>query len=1346
MRIDRMRLFRPTKDLRIQPAGFEGKHVCLNVFPENTHFLKFYKLLKILPQYVRFVVVPTTTRPRTRLTAPYKKALMDHGLRAIKTDFGGYESIPAKNFYIDLSTFMLAAARMWKFTRYNVGRPFKFIQSLVKTMEGIPGDQYHKILLYVVDLNGSIPTKIFFRKIFPIYKMIISDEPLPFDKLILCYFSENDRRFILLWDKDSKNNPARIRSFLLKLKSSNPDLWEEEEKGRITDEVERRLPDGINKKAVGDAVRSYIEADPVVAEKDLDEIDPEEIAAAAVAYHTTGDVDKARTIARLSNAEQRKEIIRKKSPNLLPRRKLSSTSTNSIIKMSNIPALIDNQVPTHIIDKRKRDFSENLEKDIVSILKPLEAKPIPLKVKKIEKKLMKSSASELLKTIKDRYLIELVDDKGNTHTTHIDLPHLTENGTFMINGRQRILINQLITYPIFFFKPFYGRFSSVYAQITIQSKQIKKGSYLMGYMGGYKTPLIEQMSYMFGFEEVLKLFDIKYKISEEPIQAEGPVDIMNIRFSDKRYINFSFGLDNEVARQYVNGLNYIKILPKITDISSKDYWRQILTLNIGTRNCIYIIDQILANVVTPIEKEVLSARGDPTELDKIIKYISVGVVEGRVDDRNSLDKQRVRTSEVFIEIISSQINSGYNEFLEKRRAGDENAKFELHPTKAYSEVITSQNVQLLESINPIEELSMMTRVIPIGIGGIPDKRAISEKAMNIHYTYFGNIDPLETPNSEAVGILQHLTVGASITNDRGLFAIKNPNLVKGSEILSIGPAMIPFAESTEGARITMASGQIKQAVPLKNPEVPAVQTGYESILTGLLGDNFISRSTTDGIVESIGQNLIKIRSGDGRIHNIDISSKILRSGQGKNGISIFVPKVEIGQKVKSGMILAEGGGVKNGTISIGVNMLVALMPWKGYNFEDAIVISKTAARKLISIHLSEEHVYLAEDEDVINILEIGSKLDKGEVLMTYSSSYADIESRRHLRAPDGGKIINIEVYTNIEKIPEKLETHYERWKEIYKSSNGRYPQGHFQEKGEIFEGILIKFILSEELNLVLGDKLNNRHFSKGVVSIIESDDNMPVTPWGEKVDMILNPLSIVNRMNVGLIFELYTGLISWKLAKFAKDLPRSEFVIMYGRIMTLLDGTKDKSYSKTLIQKINALSENMYRKMILQIVDAHFVPIIIPPFKTPDREDIIKALNLAGMSPGTKLKLPEFNKTTGPIAVGYLYQQKLEHMSERKLASRSVGAYAGKTMAPVAGRRRGGGQRASEQDLYSMLSWDVPYILEEFFGPLSSDHVTKNEIISEIIQKGKAKFVQTKHHPEKEFLSQMMLAIHLTSK
>ena len=206
-----------------------------------------------------------------------------------------------------------------------------------------------------------------------------------------------------------------------------------------------------------------------------------------------------------------------------------------------------------------------------------------------------------------------------------------------------------------------------------------------------------------------------------------------------------------------------------------------------------------------------------------------------------------------------------------------------------------------------------------------------------------------------------------------------------------------------------------------------------------------------------------------------------------------------------------------------------------------------------------------------------------------------------------------------------------------------------------------------------------------------------------------------------------------------------KFIIF--KVLQLLDKTEYKRYSKNVILGIKSLSDKAYSDLRDRVIKDRFVPIVIPPFKSPSSEDVIKALKSLGLKTRypLKVKIEDKEIVTRPVAVGYGYVIKLEHIGSKKIHSRGVGPYVSKTLAPTVGKRRGGGAYIGEYDMYSLLSYDANTLIDEFFGPLSSDHATKNEMISEIIRTGETEFKESKTNTVREMFVQLMHAILLKS-
>ena len=768
--------------------------------------------------------------------------------------------------------------------------------------------------------------------------------------------------------------------------------------------------------------------------------------------------------------------------------------------------------------------------------------------------------------------------------------------------------------------------------------------------------------------------------------------------------------------------------------------------------------QQVTNIVDPVSKQVLMNMQLPSQLEMIMKYMAGKVTDGYVIQRNDLSNLRIRNSEILIHLAQKQIGAAYTTYKEQVLSGNEEAKLVIQPTKVLTDFRNTELVVNMEYANPVEEMATMTRTSPVGkdVSGIPDKRAISEEARNIHPTYFGNIDLLDTPEGENIGLVQQLTIDALISSSRGLFGSKNITNREKSGMLSTTTCMIPFLENTDCARVIMLSNQAKQSLPLKNPQAPTVQSGYESILTGVLSDSFVKKAPCAGKITKISKDSIIMQCTNGKKQTIDTTPMHLKSGSGKNTLSVFKATIKVGSVVKAGSVIAEGACMSNGSISLGRPLLTALMPYKGYNFEDGAVIGESVVKdeKLVSLHGIEEEVLVSENDRIVFIEEIGNHVEKGAPLIRKTigeveqligfeeDESSDIYAGQYIKKSPGARIVDIEVYSNV------APSQFPKLRDLVERTNkkfGRAGREKFTIKCETIKGILIKFRMEQELQVKVGDKLCNRYGNKGIISLIEKDELMPRMPDGTKVEVVFNPVGLLGRMNMGQLYEMYVGLISRELGKqISVATTKTKVISLIKQVYTHLDTSKNKSATTTLIGNLNRLSAAKFKQLVDQVKATGFYPIIIPPFGSPKASDIKNALKAVGLKSEYTLSLPEYNvKTKKPVPVGYMYISKLEHLGAEKIYGRSTGPVTGKTAQPTAGKKREGGQRLGELDTYSFISYNVPHVLAEFLGPLSDDYITKEEILAEIVQTGEAGYKEPKISPAKDLLNSYFISLML---
>jgi DNA-directed RNA polymerase subunit beta len=442
-------------------------------------------------------------------------------------------------------------------------------------------------------------------------------------------------------------------------------------------------------------------------------------------------------------------------------------------------------------------------------------------------------------------------------------------------------------------------------------------------------------------------------------------------------------------------------------------------------------------------------------------------------------------------------------------------------------------------------------------------------------------------------------------------------------------------------------------------------------------------------------------------------------------------------------------------ISLGRPLLVALMPYKGYNFEDGAVINETLVdqEKLTSLHGIVEDIPIKPKDRVLEIAEIGKYADKGSILIRKTQGEVediigfeededtDMFAGQWIKKSPGGRIVDIEVFSNIGEDFPKLSELIKRTNRKYKNKGEKYKM-----KGIPVEGILVRFRLEQELKVRLGDKLCNRFGNKGIISLIEKDELMPRLPNGERVEVVFNPLGLINRMNISQLYEMYCGLISKEMVnKISTMKDRKQIIKLIESVYSILDTSVNGATTKEIIGNINKLNDKYFKIFVDQILKSGFYPLIFPPFNGPKHNQIGKALKFMGLQYSYHLTLPEFNtKTVNPVPVGYMYLAKLEHMADAKIYGRSTGPVTTKTSQPTAGKKREGGQRLGELDSYAFISYDAKHVLAEMMGPLSDDYLTKEEIIAEIVQTGGAEYKEAKISPAKDLLNSYFISLMLT--
>ncbi|PKQ06481.1 MAG: DNA-directed RNA polymerase subunit beta [Alphaproteobacteria bacterium HGW-Alphaproteobacteria-11] len=812
---------------------------------------------------------------------------------------------------------------------------------------------------------------------------------------------------------------------------------------------------------------------------------------------------------------------------------------------------------------------------------------------------------------------------------------------------------------------------------------------------------------------------------------------------------------------------------------------------------------------------------------------------------------------------------------------------------------SSQLSQFMDQTNPLSEITHKRRLSALGPGGLTRERAGFE-VRDVHPTHYGRICPIETPEGPNIGLINSLATFARVNKygfiespyrrvkggkmtdevvylsamEEARYRVAQANIsigkkgeiegelvncridgdfemvppdqvdfvdVSPKQIVSVAAALIPFLENDDANRALMGSNMQRQAVPLIRSEAPLVGTGMEEVVARDSGAAIGARRT--GIVDQVDATRIVIRATeevDPSQSGVDIYNlrKFQRSNQ--NTCINQRPLVRVGDEVRKGDIIADGPSTELGDLALGRNVLVAFMPWNGYNFEDSILISERIVRDDVftSIHIEEFEVMARDTKlgpeeitrdipnvgeealknlDEAGIVYIGAEVNPGDILcgkitpkgespMTpeekllraiFGEKASDVRDTS-LRLPPGvqGTVVEVRVFNRhgidkderamaiereeIERLAkdrddeigildrnvygrlseillgkqiasgpkgmevdakvtqgnlddlshgqwwqialknEKVQAEIEALKRQYDESKERL-EARFADKvdklqrgDELPPGVMkmVKVFVAVKRKLQTGDKMAGRHGNKGVISRIVPMEDMPYLDDGQPVDIVLNPLGVPSRMNVGQILETHLG---WACAGLGKKIELA--LESYRR------ENKPKDL-KDLVKKIYgddptvaSLDEEQLVEMAGNLTNG--VPIATPVFDGAHEPDIVEMLDLAGMDHSGQVTLHD-GRTGEPfdrkVTVGYIYMLKLHHLVDDKIHARSIGPYSLVTQQPLGGKAQFGGQRFGEMEVWALEAYGAAYTLQEMLTVKSDDVAGRTKVYEAIVR------------------------------
>ncbi|MGO4452846.1 DNA-directed RNA polymerase subunit beta [Arthrobacter sp. RAF14] len=957
-----------------------------------------------------------------------------------------------------------------------------------------------------------------------------------------------------------------------------------------------------------------------------------------------------------------------------------------------------------------------------------------------------------------------------------DFPLMTEKGTFVVNGTERVVVSQLVRSPGAYFEKSPDKTSDkdIYSARIIPSrgawfeleidkrdqvgvrldrKRKQSVTVLLKALGWTEGQILEEFGQYDSMRATLEkdatqtqeeaLLDIYRKLRPgEPPTVEAAQNLLdNLYFNAKRYdlakvgrykINRKLGIDRPLSDREASILHVEDIVAMI---------KFLVALHAG-------------------ETTIKGVR-DGQEVDLRVE----------VDDIDHFGNRRIRAVG---ELIENQVRTGLSrmERVVRERMTTQDVEaitpqslINIRPVVAAIKEFfgTSQLSQFMDQNNPLSGLTHKRRLSALGPGGLSRDRAGME-VRDVHPSHYGRMCPIETPEGPNIGLIGSLASYGRINafgfietpyrkvsngvvsddveyltaDDEAEVVIAQANApldadnrfteetvlvrerggggepvlipaedvqymdVSPRQMVSVATALIPFLEHDDANRALMGANMQRQAVPLVRAEAPFVGTGMERAAAVDAGDVVVAKKA--GVVSEVSADLVVMLNDDGTETSYRIG-KFSRSNQG-NCYNHRV-LVDEGQRLEVGGIIADGPSTDQGELSLGRNLLVAFMSWEGHNFEDAIILSQrlVAEDVLSSIHI-EEHEIDARDtklgaeeitrdipnvsEEVLaglderGIIHIGAEVEAGDILVGKVTPKGETEltpEERLLRAIFGEK--SREVRDTSLKVPHGESGTVIGVRVFDRDNDDELPPGVNQ---------LVRVYVAAKRKITDGDKLAGRHGNKGVISKILPIEDMPFLADGTPVDVVLNPLGVPGRMNVGQVLETHLGWVAktgWKIegepewVKNLPNLPRET-----GPNQTLATPVFDGAREEEIAGLLN--STNVTR----------------------DGDRLIDASGKTRLFDGRSGEpFPD------PISVGYMYILKLHHLVDDKIHARSTGPYSMITQQPLGGKAQFGGQRFGEMEVWALEAYGAAYTLQELLT-IKSDDIHGRVKVYEAIVKG----------------------------
>lgn len=941
--------------------------------------------------------------------------------------------------------------------------------------------------------------------------------------------------------------------------------------------------------------------------------------------------------------------------------------------------------------------------------------------------------TELFKTELEYINIKCKDKDNRTVTLKFKLPKLTEDRYVLSGGLKWYYPTVLSTLPIFIVKPYHTQLRTNYSSISFTYGIFNRREDIRCYVGGFKLPLSLLLSCILSIEGILKTFNFQYMILDKKQKGE---QFVNLPLADGKFLSIQRKTDI-FSKVIISGLVQMFSKYRPQNINTVEEAFNALKMYTKQTKSVYILKRIFQYIIDVQTLDVLKARGFPTELVDIIIYCSELAISGETDDKLSITNTYLRTIDIVISGIEKGIHNGiaiYNQ----QKIYTPNKELKVNVGFVINFFRENGVLQMLEQQNPVEEVSGYSSVKIVGPGGLPSRDSVQPRDRAMRRSHFGNLDPVDTSEGDP-GVRLFLTTGHVYDDKQHSFLPMEINS-NNKNILGLTGSLTPFVDRDDQTRLNMACNQARQTIPIITSEMPMIMTGSETVVPSMVSSTFTKRAKKNGTVVYIDNNVIVLQYEDGVKEAIDIRPMQLKSGSGIDSAITFEPSVKVGDTVKANRLLTTNEFLKP-VLTQGINVKCAYLSYMGYNYEDGIVLSESLAKKLTSLHYDTIEIDLTEQDKLSIFPNIGQEFDKGETITVVQRNIVgdmSLTEDWEIIAPSKLKVIDIEVYPKtISQVSDILKQIDDAYKEtnsvltqqglppIFDRKKIIHNVGKYKAHEEKLKSTKIIIKMLRYMPVSIGDKLTNRHAAKGVVTKIVPDDLMPYTEDGERMDIIINPLSVVSRMNLGQIYEMMTGKIfyyaSKRIAQMLKEnKSRKQIEDFMIELYHILDGTDDKRYSAEVAKNLKSINDAAFKKFIFGVANGK-IHYVVAPFQTPKTKDIFKAAEFVGVSNADMLYIPELNsKTKNPVAWGIMYIQKLEHISEIKQNVRNLGPYIKTTLEPTRGKARAGGQRMGEMDTWCLLSYDAKTVLSDFWLVNADNPNAKKQVLSEIYKTGSA--------------------------